>query len=297
MAISYTYNLKETVETRDTLRSSVVNFVGKKLEGSDWYELVSTVQACLPKGITAVTVRESLRYLVGSVLTDREFKALTWRLAGNLPRLRRNRWVTQWKGQFNDEWVPAQIVDVVLTKKYQKLGHEVHFRVVGGLSCPCVIRRWWSFDQQRYFAYFQDDKGKGFGFSRNRGDTKPGYPFSDARQFVQLRCQLLMTPDSCRDGPGFSQIGFNASARDWNMDVQHRRFRRQAKYECPMNYPNTWPCYRCMIGQDQCPQAVHLRTYVVKSCIVCGEDSAPFEDDKAELCVNCETKERLKQGD
>jgi hypothetical protein len=297
MAISYTYNLQETIEIRERLRGAVSGFVGTKLEGSSWYGLITAVHACLPKSVTVTTVSESLRYLVGSVLTDREFKALTWRMAGNLPRLRRNRWVTLWKGQFNDEWVPAQVVDVVLARKWQKLGHEIHFRVVGGLSCPCVIPHWWSFEQQRYFAYFQDDKGKGFGFSRNRGDTRPGYPFSDAKQFVQLRCQLLMTPDSCRDGPDFSQIGFNVSSRAWNMDVQHRRFRRLSKYECPMNYPNTWPCYRCMIGRDQCSQAVHPTTYVVKACGGCDTESAPFENDRAGLCVNCETKERLKQGE
>jgi hypothetical protein len=264
--------------------------------GEVWGDLVLQTKFFLPEKVSTTTVSESLRYLAGSTLTQIELQRLTWRLAGNLVRLQRQQYVLPWLGQPYPEWVPAQICKVTPYRRSKQAGHEIQFRVLGGLCCPAVIPVWWSFRQQRFYAYYRDSQDRrGFGFSLIRHEQVTGYPFVDARQLMLLRCLLLIHPDkSTEELPGFSQMDFTTSLREWNMELQRQRARRTAKYTCPKDFPSTWPCHRCYVGLDQCTKAVHEKTYVLRKCDECQVDQAPFVDDQAKLCINCSVKAQVK---
>jgi hypothetical protein len=183
--------------------------------------LVRDLAQLLPDSIVTDVITDSIRYVVGQRLSAKELDELCWRLAGNLPRLKQRRAVPPWNRQPFQELVPAQIVKVQLRRgglQRGELGHEITFRILAGTSCPLKVHKWWSVRASRFMAYFRDANRHGFGFARSRGEEVSPYRYEDPRQFMSLRCLLLIDPELCdlKDGPGFQEIYHTSATMEWN---------------------------------------------------------------------------------
>lgn len=265
------------------------------LVGDDFNKLVDLLWSHMPSKVVREVVYESVRYLAGTKLTYKIVDDLCWRLAGNLERLGQRRAVPTWKRQQYYEWVPAQITKVKLRRggrQGAQLGHDVTFKILAGTSCALEVKQWWSFKKSRYLARVRDEKGHGFSFSKPPRDSDQIslHLFLNARQFVALRCLLLIDPTLCDDdGPGFKELAFSATFSAWNLQQHKQRARVEPQYTCPFEFGQQHHCFNCPVGLDQCPAAVHNKTYRFKPCKQCQNEEAFFDPEErvSKVCVDC----------
>jgi hypothetical protein len=256
--------------------------------------LVRDLAQLLPDSIVTDVITDSIRYVVGQRLSAKELDELCWRLAGNLPRLKQRRAVPPWNRQPFQELVPAQIVKVQLRRgglQRGELGHEITFRILAGTSCPLKVHKWWSVRASRFMAYFRDANRHGFGFARSRGEEVSPYRYEDPRQFMSLRCLLLIDPELCdlKDGPGFQEIYHTSATMEWNREIRRQRARLEPGYECPHDMPPTLACHQCPVGRDRCRAATHAETYELDDCPQCGMENwfDPAIAGANSICIAC----------
>src|SRR5437764_1022533 len=104
-----TYNLKTIFKAQDQLaKMTWVDFYGVSLKGDVFEAFARVAHTDLPgsKNIPFATVYQSLQPFVGEELTSVMVQEASWRLAGNLHRLRQGIPVYPWKGQIEEEQVP-----------------------------------------------------------------------------------------------------------------------------------------------------------------------------------------------
>lgn len=288
MAELYSYPLARIFGYRDKLLNSakVRRCLGQTLRGEDFSEFVTQIHRLLPKGIPKDLVFDSLQYLAGTRLSERELEDLSWRLAGNLRRLRNLRPVQPWFTQAQQEWVPVQVLSgqPYRTKRYGKPGMIFQLQILAGSPCPLTIDHFWSRGFCRLIA-------SRIGFSAPWGD----YPFLSEYQLVSTRLYVLVDPEKSVGGkPGFNQVKETqpGGILSWNKELLKLRARRGG-FTCPQNYPAAHRCFQCHVGMDQCPAATHEETFVRKPCRKCQRSNwHDTADDR--ICVDCNAREALK---
>lgn len=286
------YDLSRVLALRDLLTDEMVlNHSQEPIRGEALEALLDTVLRLLPDTVSRRTVRNSLTDLVDRRLSLASARLVSWRLAGNLARLRRGVSVGPWTRQPFAEWVPAEIAAVELADRRSKRattntpgepGAWLTFRVLAGLAAGLSLRRFWSsrlaahhrvllgFDRRR-FRPPRQAKGRVF------------LPFEDPRQLFRFRLSLLLTPESCPGRVDYHKVRVGASHRDYNRGLARRRAR--VDFDCPRGYVHA--CHRCPVGLDGCPVACHARTYVLAPCPACGARQTYVDPSRPEVCLGC----------
>jgi hypothetical protein len=194
-----------------------------------------------------------------------------------VPRLRNCQPVQPWHGHSDPEWVPVQIVQCArIRTNHGKQGAVFKYQILAGRPAGVIMQQFWTTKFCHVFA-------RDMGFTP-WADSK--YPFLDVRQMADLRLYVRMLPGTPE--PGFDKLAFPPSVVKWNKVLIHRRWRLE--FDCPRNYTADQYCHTCPAGRDQCPAAVHPRSYVPKMCPVCKK-RAWF--DNGDRCVDCTEQETL----
>lgn len=250
-------------------------------------------------------VCNSLRSVAGQILNDRLIEELSWRLAGNLHRLKAGRVVPPWTTQNEKEWVTIQVCQVLRRfKRYRaktqeqvmradskgmvhRYGGMVRFDVITGLAAGRRFERFWSEDfcdvAKTSFGFDRFNREK---FSRNVS-SRPTWPMLDLSEFFRLRAQVLVEPDLCLPGNvGFNEIKGTSSTKKWCREIMKKRLRDG--FECPQNYAEDFPCHACPFGLDACRAACHQTTFEIGHCDRCDRNQRYFDPEiSVEYCVDC----------
>jgi len=261
-------------------------------------DLVDGVCSMLPSAIPRSAVSQSLFELAGESPSQEMLFNTFWRLAGNLPKLLAGTPSHPWNSQRGKETVPAQIVDLKLTRRFGELAYGVLFQFLAGSPCPLKSHQYWSPKKISFLATRKDESGHGFMFSRNvssRSKRAAKYPYLDARQLVGMRCLTVLDPDLSNDGPDFQEIKFASSFSTHNRELLKKRARVDVGYVCPEGFSITQPCHTCYIGQDKCIASCHSKTYVIDFCRKCDQQAYFDPEDLNSYCVNCSAELRKKK--
>lgn len=259
--------------------------VNQTLTGDVIRALVEETIEALPGKLDETVLFESLRYLAGRPLETPEAMTVSWRLAGNLKRLRGGTPVVPWASQVANEWVPMQILKISLGKTgtvTQRIGYLVDLRILAGSACPLRVTAFWSRELAGMLS-------RRIGFSGAYGK----YRYTGPADLTNLRLIGLLEPERCKQHrPGFHEMKVPPSFVDYNRkNVLRMRCRVDP---CPRDY--THPCSRCSVGYTECAAATHRLTYISKTCQICTNAEAMFDDDVSrEMCIECAQKAVLRK--
>ena len=266
-------------------------FLGRTPTGVKFARLVSLVQEILPGQIDYDVLEDSLRHVAGTEIDARLLDDFCWRMAGNTRRLKQFRPVPPWHVQKLPEWVPVQIVSARRARNDRNdMGALMGFKVLAGTPCPRVVHKWWSLKMARYVS-------TDLGFTRQRGKEPSRFPYSYPEQLVSLRHYVLIDPDECDKEPGFSQLAYSESMKEWNRDTVVARFRADADFHCQMGKSaEELPCDRCPIGFEKCRAGTHRHDWVQKECTHCEKKDAWFDPEiVGNKCVECFVRDVYKR--
>lgn len=275
--------LSAVFRLRDRLRDQVgFGHEGRPMEGDGFRGLTDDLaQALRPLGVPATAVVDSCRHLLGRPLDPDDLAILAWRLAGNLPRLRRGRPAPPWSLQDCLEWLPLQVVACRPAQdRRRRSGAWVAARALAGSVCPNVFEQFWTDRQCGFFA------STVFGFDARR---QIGYD-RDPRSLARLRVYGLVTPESCRHGkPATVELRGTPTFLAENRQLIAVRTRGQP---CPRGYDHG--CGACPVGyagDDACRYAVHPEPWTWRPCWRCGRDRPHDAALSRTVCVTCYLEE------
>jgi hypothetical protein len=279
--------------TRDALVEAIeFEFADRSLIGESFSRFVDVVFEVLPgKPVERFALEESLRHVVGVKLTKDLIASVSWRIAGNLPRLRARRAVPPWHVQRFPEWVPAHIVSCRRSRnKSNEFGGLYGFRILAGTPASLTCYRWWSKNMAGFLA------GNHFGFAKYTGRRSPAYDFLAPEQLVGLRLLLLIDPDVSGQEPGFSKVYFVTQLRKWNQTTLRCRARDYPGFTCLKQVSDEeLPCFRCPVGFTRCRAATHRTDWIVRPCPVC-EKTSMFDDElDSKKCLDCFAAEAARR--
>lgn len=295
---SFTINKILTVQQRlyDEIGSE---FHCYSLYDDDFHHMVDVVIKLLPKYVNREAVRMSLQPLAGVEIDDERLHELSWRLAGNLHRLKRGEAVHPWAQQRVNEWLPVQVMSVrkaVLTytdketkQESHRFGAHFEYLIQAGLPAGRLVYRTQSFE---YCKRFKTE----FGFSKYDHDkfsrtfsALANYQIGDITEFFRLRAYGLFSPKSCKYQLDFSDLMGHSSSIKFNRDLFKRRERDG--FPCPMGYElHQVPCYKCEVGAENCKAACHMRTYRLRECPYCHTQGWFDPGLTDTICVDCASK-------
>jgi len=293
------YLVSSVLRCRDRLFAKLgKDFACQRITDNLLSDLVDGVCAILPSTIPKPMVFQSLFELAGESPSQEMLFNTFWRLSGNLPKLSADIPSHPWNSQRGTETVPAQIVDVKLTRHFGELLYGVLFQFLAGSACPLKSHQRWSPKKISFLASRKDEGGHGFMFSRNvssRSKRVAKYPYVDARQLVGMRCLAVLDPDRSADGPDFQEIKFSSSLSTHNRELLKKRARVDSGYVCPEGFSITQTCHTCYIGQDKCSASCHAKTYDIDFCGRCDQQAYFDPEALSSHCVNCSTELRKKK--
>jgi hypothetical protein len=251
------YDLNKIERVRgDLFQYAFGDYLGATPEGEDFSCMVHDVADHLK--VPFRTVFESIRTAAGQRLTIPLAYTLSWRLAGNLSRLKKGLPVPPWVYQHEKEAVPIQVT--ASTLKRTKRGYIMAVntvRVLAGTPAPMRLTAWWSKSFCQLLA-------RRLGYTSLRGD----FPYSHPYELVNMRMLVLLDPDKTRDGkPGFQEVRCTGTLQKWNRSIIEKRFRRQGNQPWPCPYGFDHYCYNCRIGYVDCEAATHRHTEPEKHAV------------------------------
>jgi len=267
---------------RDALYHRVLIPFGRiTIQGHFVDELIGQIRRRLPATVRYDTVFESVRNLVGVVLTEELAWQTAWRLAGNAHRMAKGQPAPLWAAQQEPEWVPLHAASALLSRNARgRLGYNYKLKILAGSPCPLTTTAFWS----REFLSFLAQQ---VGFSAPWND----YPYSHGTELVHLYFMGRVDPIRSRFEPTFSEFGATPSMIKRNRE-RVLRVRKRFRAACPYGWGHE--CYRCVKGYDECPGGTHRLNYVRKLCVTCGNDSHFDYEVNRDKCVMCTKKERLQ---
>jgi hypothetical protein len=262
-------------------------FLEDELTGDAYQRFVDAVAKVMPSTVSRDILFDSCRSILGRRLTLQRMATLAWRLAGNVPRLRKMIPVHPWTQQTSDEWIPVHVEAGVYAKSYRgELACDFAFRAMAGTVAPKLFRQQLTKKHCSMFA-------TRLGFTTRRAPQKRRRPFVDSMQFVGLRFCVLIEMSRSHDRPTFFHMAVPPKFKEWNTELLEMRYRHG--WDCPKGYHHA--CHNCVIGQDQCPAATHQLTHVLQFCSQCQRDEVRFDPERStELCVACLVQQQLGQG-
>jgi hypothetical protein len=286
-ATSFQYSIKTVLKRRNRIREGLRPcYLDHSVVGSKFDQFVFDVKKLLPAGVTYDNLYDSLRHLAGEKLTEPVLRDMAWRLAGNIPRLKRDGLHGSWTSQPFAEWVPSQITGMARIPGRKPM-YSLKFQVLAGLCCPAVIMQRWSGGFCRVLANV-------LGFNR-RPPAREGIwlrQFKHPTELVTLRLMLLIEPKHCGRLPGFERISASPALMAWNREQLKYRDRREKGYGCPKKQPLDLPCYQCPVGFASCRAGTHENNYSVGLCPNCGGQYQMFDPKlPAHMCVDCHIRQ------
>lgn len=229
-------------------------------------------------GASAEALQDSLRPLLGLELTDEALRQLSWRLAGNLTRLRQGLAVTPWAVQSEIEWVPLEVEAARPESRprrgQRERGHCYRMVALAGTPAGLRLETFWP-------DWLLRPAARRLGFQGRRGRL------GDGVELVQLRLFGLVEPGLSHEAPGFRTIGATQAVRRYNQAILLQRLR--VGFVCPRRYEH--PCRLCPVGYEECPVAVRPTTLVRAVC-GCGAGYATGQDPftASERCPACQAR-------
>lgn len=254
----------------------------------------------LPTSVVRDTVFDSVQDLAGEKLSTLKLWSTAYRLAANLPRLRRNTPVPTWTVQRDIEWVPAQIVSAKrgrTNSRFRKPGHRFKFQILAGTACPNTATTFWT--DSFVWAMVRDVVG----FSKRTRLPKSGAPllrsFQNPRELVGMRLMVLLHPDhSDSVQPGFEKIDISPALLKYNHELMDKRDRIKPGYNCPKRFGPEVACHRCYAGYTTCPAGTHPTDYTFDYCFECGHGNAAFDKTLSkDCCLACFEKHQMERKD
>ena len=253
--------------------------------GTAFDSFVRDVYECFPKQLKYETFYMSTLDAAGKQLTRELIYNLTWRLAGNITKLKNNTIVGPFTTQTELEWCPIKIVKAVHTRGYDgKDGYMYSYRVLAGSPASMKFTTFWSTKYAKFIA-------RSIGFKKTR---KVHYKFAHGSELVHMELYVLFDPAlSKEDRPGFYHFHVPSGSKNRNLELLKHRYRL---YECPLNLTMLeQPCYSCPQGYDSCTAGCHPSTYAVRGCPRC-KDYGYFDPDEPNvICIECARKERFQR--
>ncbi len=284
------------LKRRDKLIAKTTDFLGHKLVAGTYHGFVDRLHANLPHPVLRHTVHDSVKGLLKKELTPERLSAVAWRLAGNLDQLFNQQAVPEWNGQKAFEWVPAQVCDVRVVRRYGHLVNLLTFQSLGGTVVPRKLVQTWSLKKTNYLVVYRSPSGLGFGFGRSRvngrGEQTGQGLYRNPAQLYGMRCFLLLDPVRSQTDPVAIEVGHSGATMAYNRRLIEGRDRSQTP--CLKGLPRTLECYACPYGIDRCVLATHDATYRKGTCPRCAQAGFfdPKEDEHPELCLTCVYEER-----
>jgi hypothetical protein len=294
--VKHNYDLPRVQALREEMCEVVLQDFGHETcEGDRFDLLVDTFASCLPSTVNKETLFHALRHLAGVKLTPKIIDDTSWRLAGNIPRLKEMSVpIGPWTRQAYKEWVPAQVTDALHCRNDRnRPGWMMTFKILAGTPCPMEIEQHWSRRLCTYAAFR-------LGFCFRHPDPKSEEPMQGGylhpTELVLMRVLLLIDPDLCDAEPDFKEFSATPSVLEWNRTQLRFRDRASAKYKCPKGYPAANYCYRCPVGYEECRAATHPRTYTAGVCPRCKSGNVPFDKGRSDdECVFCLEKQAMQK--
>lgn len=271
-------SIKKICSLRDRLYKDFSK-VELNLVGEGLIKFVELLASYLPSSVPYRALYRSALTL-SAIPNKLELFGFFWRLAGNLPTLKKNQPISVWTVQKEPEWVTLQVISYSHLDKEQsrkkKAACQYTMKIMNGSSCSLVITKIWPTD----FVYGISRRVMGF------TSRKKSYPFLNPSEFVGLRVEGEIDQKFCIDNqPGFDRIKQTTSNLSWNRKIMKLRDHNQTP--CPFSF--THYCYQCPIGYKRCPAAVHRDDYVIKTCLNCRNKTIHEHiDDMA--CLFCDGK-------
>jgi hypothetical protein len=262
------FSLSRVFKLRDKLFQQVHPYVGRKLVGTTFQDLVADVYRVMPNYVSHSAVFESTRILVGSELLKKTAAEYAWRLAGNIDELIAGNPVVPWTRQFKDEWLPILVLRVDYAKHRGKPGCFFQFRVLAGSPCPGVFSHFMSKASCAGISNI-------VGFSRNM-------PYTNNLHFTGLKFWVLANAAKSADAIYFHEVDCTASMRASNQKILAIRTRLAP---CPRNFEHA--CENCVVGYDSCPAGIFPKQLAQQLCAKCNRNSYFDTTRSDEICLTC----------
>lgn len=271
--------MARAIEQIYTLRAKLCfnlsKYCGIDLQGLALTDFIRDLRASLPAGMPENAVKHTAATLSKRTLDYPTLYEFSWRLAGNVSRLKDGETILPWDAQPALELMPVQVLEYHKDRFTNGApAAKYTLRILAGRACPMIITKRWTFDFIRFFARST------LGFTPNWGQ----FPFRDAAELVRLRFVAEIDPEFCREKyPGFDKMRCPQSCLKWNKKI----FKARAHLDppCPQNFVH--PCCACPIGYDQCIAGVHRGTYEWKVCTKCNEENYHDPASSAGICIEC----------
>jgi len=271
------YPLPRILKLRDKIYDRLLpRYAHLSLAGGDVMLLAEELTAQLPPSVPLPVLLDTARQLLDIPLTPEFLREFSWRVAGNLLRLKQGIPAIPWRAPGVEEWVPVQVlrVDPAPDKAGKGGRYTLQLRVLAGSACPRILFKTFGKESLQVAS-------RHFGFSRRRGK----YPYQSPYLLVNLRFYIWLEPKLSRgDEPGFFEIRCPASCLEFNAELLRLRFRADGRV-CPENFSHD--CHRCVVGYLRCPAATHRMDLVERMCTACGKLGWFDPEASLEKCIVC----------
>lgn len=261
---------------RDKIFKGLSEFVGKTI---DHLTLKRIVEICCAHLLADREVMQlCVLELFNRTLSVDDARRLAWRLAANKPQIRRGISVSD--ATATSHLGPCIVRIVSVRPGYRKFrdgtskyGATSTLEVQTGPGAGRTMAKFWSFGMCSRLA-------------RKGGLWPRKVPLADVRTLYGGYFLVRLNPALGRDGQlAFDTIADMPSLKSRNLKLRAQRERKG--FKCPLNQTvDKLPCYRCPVGEDKCPAAVHERTYQLRMCVQCNAQSF-HEGPTSVRCIPC----------
>lgn len=260
--------------TPNSLPGLVSSWSGIDLSNDYEGQLELSRQAVKLLGVDVAThvMHSSASSLFTSELTYNQIEFFCYRIAANVDTLVVGSPLTPWRGLLGPLLAPLQIINTKTgwsRSSKSKLGTILNFRIIDGPACHIEFSRWFP---QRFLWVL----GRDLGILKQRSKNA----------FVGNRAQLygmrfIATLINSRFEPNTLTFERYSVGQFSGYNAAIMKLRSQP---CPLKY--TWPCYKCSIGEKDCPvknRACRQRTLLLLFCSSCNKQT--YHDGSE--CVLC----------
>jgi hypothetical protein len=268
------YDLPRVFSLRDEICTETSCHLDTLLVGEYYEDFVDLVCGVIPEADDDA-IERSARCLLGRALSAETLRDFAWRIAGNVRRLKAGKAALPWWRQRVAEWVPLHVEAIRFGRnRRDEPGAELTLRALAGSLCPSQVRTFWTRAQCRYVS-------RRVGFNPV---SRPPRHFAGPAHLVNLAFYGLFEPKLCQDRPGFHRVDVPGTMVRRNVAIIAGRLKKPCPTP-PFHYTHT--CAACTIGYEHCDHALHRRTFVRGTCAGCRSETALFDPDRPEFCVEC----------
>lgn len=218
-------------------------------------------------------MQPSMAELFVGDMSIQSIEFVCWRIAANLNNLTADQVLMPWRGM-TKEFVFSP-VEIVYAKPGWSRGKELRagttftFRVIDGELCPLCFHRWFP---PKFLWLLAKELHIHRPLSRHEFDAHRNHVFG--MRFVARIVASKFEPGTITFDR--FQVG--------QFKSHNQKLMALRREPCPLEYD--WPCYKCTVGANECPEperACRPRTLLKKFCRLCNEYTYHDEED----CTKC----------